>query len=218
MSEGAPEAGADGPTPEEEAAIRRFFGQPIAFEKGVTRMADLPEADRPEAAFAGRSNVGKSSLVNALFNRKNLARASGEPGRTRELNFFLLGEAFRIVDLPGYGYAKAPKTEIARWTALTRDYLRGRPGLKRVFLLIDSRHGVGAGDIAVMQTLDEAAVVYQIVLTKADKLKPTEVAAMEAATALKIKKRPAAHPQVISVSSVKGAGLWRLQQEIMALA
>jgi GTP-binding protein len=204
--------------PPDDEALRRFFGQPIAFEKGVVAMATLPEADRPEVAFAGRSNVGKSSLINALVNRKNLARASAEPGRTRELNFFALGEGVRIVDLPGYGYAKAPKAEIARWTGLVRDYLRGRPGLSRVFLLIDARHGIKDGDRAVMQTLDESAVVYQIVLTKADKIKPTELEALRAATAAAIARRPAAHPRILAVSAHKGAGLDDLRSEIMGLA
>ena len=201
-----------------EEFIRRFLGQPIEFERGVTRMEDLPDADRPEVAFAGRSNVGKSSLVNAAVNRTHLARASSEPGRTRELNFFKIGDRFRIVDLPGYGYAKAPKTEIERWTRLTRDYLRGRPGLTRVFLLIDSRHGLKEPDLAVMKTLDEAAVVYQIVLTKADKPKETELAATIAATAAAVARRPAAHPHILAASAHKGDGLDALRSEMLALA
>jgi GTP-binding protein len=201
-----------------EADIRRFLGLPIAFERGVTRMDDLPDADRPEVAFAGRSNVGKSSLVNGALNRTHLARASSEPGRTRELNFFKVAEIVRIVDLPGYGYAKAPKTEIERWTRLTRDYLRGRPGLARVFLLIDGRHGLKEPDLAVMKTLDEAAVVYQIVLTKTDKPKTTELEALIAKTAAAISRRPAAHPIILACSAHEGFGLDALRSEIMALA
>ena len=153
---------------------RLLFAGPIAFELGVVSMDGLPPAELPEIAFAGRSNVGKSSLLNALTNRKGLARASNEPGRTRELNFFRVGDTLRLVDLPGYGFAKAPKTEIARWTGLMRDYLRGRAPLKRVLLLIDTRHGLKPNDMDVMKALDVSAVTYQIVLTKADKLKPTE--------------------------------------------
>lgn len=201
-----------------DETIRRFLGQPIGFELGVTRMDALPDADRPEVAFAGRSNVGKSSLVNATVNRTHLARASSEPGRTRELNYFKIGEQVRIVDLPGYGYAKAPKSEIERWTTLTRDYLRGRPGLARVFLLIDGRHGLKPPDLAVMKTLDEAAVVYQIVLTKADKPKPTELAALIEATRVAVSRRPAAHPVILACSAHTGAGIDALRCEIMALA
>jgi len=206
----------DLPYPDE--AIRRFLGQPIGFELGVAAMDGLPDADRPEAAFAGRSNVGKSSLVNALLNRTHLARASSEPGRTRELNFFKIGDGMRIVDLPGYGYAKAPKAAIERWTRLTRDYLRGRPGLMRVFLLIDSRHGLKEADLAVMKTLDEAAVVYQITLTKADKPKATELAALIAKTQAAIARRPAAHPTILACSAHAGSGLDALRCEVMALA
>lgn len=207
------------PAPDDlQTQLRRFFGQPIEFELGVTSLASLPLADLPEVAFAGRSNVGKSSLINALTGRKKLARASTEPGRTRELNYFRVGQSIRLVDLPGYGHARAPKTEIARWTALTRDFLRGRPELARVFLLIDARHGLKDADDAVMQTLDAAAVVYQIVLTKADKIKPTELAAICAATADAVKRRPAAHPLLLPTSSETGQGLDALREEILALA
>ncbi|MCA8885082.1 MAG: YihA family ribosome biogenesis GTP-binding protein, partial [Hyphomonadaceae bacterium] len=168
--------------------------------------------------FAGRSNVGKSSLVNALTGRLKLARASTEPGRTRELNFFRVGDALRLVDLPGYGYAKAPKNEISRWTTLTRDYLRGRSTLRRVILLIDGRHGLKPDDKAVMDALDTAAVTYQLVLTKADKVKPTEIAALAKATAAAIAKRPAAHPEIIATSSETGLGIEGLRAEIAALA
>ncbi|MES1202778.1 MAG: ribosome biogenesis GTP-binding protein YihA/YsxC [Pseudomonadota bacterium] len=199
-------------------AAEKFFRQPAAFERGATSLEHLPTADRPEVAFAGRSNVGKSSLMNALLGRKNLVRASSEPGRTRELNFFMLGEAMRLVDLPGYGYAKAPKTDIARWTELMRDYLRGRPGLKRVFLLIDSRHGPKPNDVEIMDALDSAAQSYQLVLTKADKPEDASLAAAQQAALAAIKRRPAAHPDVLVVSAHSGLGLDLLRAEIAALA
>lgn len=209
-------------TPEEEAerieAGRLLFAGPIDFERGVPSMEFLPDAGVPEIAFAGRSNVGKSSLINALTGRNKLARASTEPGRTRELNFFRVGDALRLVDLPGYGYAKAPKNEIGRWTALTRDYLRGRTSLKRVILLIDGRHGLKPDDKDVMDALDKAAVTYQLVLTKADKVKPTEIAALAKATSAAIVKRPAAHPEIIATSSETGLGIELLRAEIAALA
>ncbi|HAQ34486.1 MAG: YihA family ribosome biogenesis GTP-binding protein [Maricaulis sp.] len=185
---------------------------------GAVAMDGLPPPDMPEAAFAGRSNVGKSSLINALTNHRQLARASGEPGRTRELNFFDLGGVIRLVDLPGYGFAKAPKKAAERWTRLTADFLRGRPNLKRVFLLIDSRHGLKTSDEAVMKDFDIAAVSYQIVLTKIDKLKPDEIAPRIADTAKKIERRPAAFPQIIATSSAKGDGIDELRDAVAALA
>jgi GTP-binding protein len=197
---------------------RLLFAGPIDFELGVAKMDGLPEASIPEIAFAGRSNVGKSSLLNALTGRKALARASAEPGRTRELNYFRVGDALRLVDLPGYGYAKAPKAEIARWTTLMRDFLRGRAALKRVLLLVDARHGLKDHDKDVMDALDTAAVTYQIALTKADKLKPTEVADRAAETAAAIAKRPAAHPLILVTSAETGAGIPELRAEIAALA
>lgn len=209
-------------TPEEEAERiergRLLFAGPVDFELGVADMAQLPDAGAPEVAFAGRSNVGKSSLINALTGRNKLARASTEPGRTRELNFFRMGDRLRLVDLPGYGYAKAGKADIKRWTTLTRDYLRGRPTLQRVVLLIDSRHGLKPDDKEVMDALDKAAVIYQLVLTKADKVKPTELAATLAATKTAIAKRPAAHPEIIATSSETGLGIELLRAEIAALA
>lgn len=205
-------------TDDQIEAGRLLFAGPVTFERGVVKMDALPEATLPEIAFAGRSNVGKSSLVNALTGRKALARASGEPGRTRELNFFRLGDRLRFVDMPGYGYAKAPKTEIERWSKLVRDYLRGRPGLARVILLIDSRHGLKANDVAVMDMLDESAVVYQIVLTKADKPSAADLAKVRTATENALGKRPAAHPLVLAASAHDGAGLAELRAEITLLA
>jgi GTP-binding protein len=199
-------------------AGRLLFAGPIAFELGVADMAQLPIADVPEIAFAGRSNVGKSSLINALTGRLKLARASTEPGRTRELNFFRMGDRLRLVDLPGYGYAKAGREAIERWTTLTRDYLRGRPSLKRVILLIDARHGLKPHDFDVMDGLDKAAVNYQLVLTKADKIKPTEAESLIAVTAKQIAKRPAAHPDIIATSAETGLGIDLLRAEIAALA
>lgn len=186
-------------------------------------MSQLPPMGANEVAFAGRSNVGKSSLVNATLNRKGLARASSEPGRTRELIFFSLkdkddAEYMRIVDLPGYGYARASKSEISRWTNATRDFLKGRTALKRVFVLIDARHGLKPNDMEILKELDGAAVSYQIILTKTDKLKATELATLTEKTAALITKRPAAHPIVMAVSSHNGAGLKELREEIMSLA
>jgi len=209
-------------TPDERDAWleagRLLFAGPVEFERGVVNMASLPDADVPEVAFAGRSNVGKSSLINALTGRNKLARASTEPGRTRELNFFRMGDRLRLVDLPGYGYAKAPKSEIGRWTALTQDYLRGRAALKRVILLLDSRHGLKSHDTDVMDALDNAAVTYQLVMTKADKQKPTEIETLAAAIGKTIAKRPAAHPSIIATSAETGAGIPELRAEIAALA
>jgi GTP-binding protein len=209
-------------TPDEEAqwleAGRLLFAGPIVFERGVVGMDHLPDADLPEVAFAGRSNVGKSSLINALTGRNKLARASTEPGRTRELNFFLMPEKLRVVDLPGYGYAKAGKADIERWTSLTRDYLRGRASLKRVLLLIDARHGLKPHDKDVMDALDLAAVNYQIVLTKADKLKTSKIDAVAKAVASAIAKRPAAHPELRVTSSETGMGIDLLRADIAALA
>lgn len=206
------------PDPDWIEAGRVLFAGPVTFELGVVSMEHLPPGDLPEVAFAGRSNVGKSSLINAVTGRNKLARASTEPGRTRELNFFRVGERLRLVDLPGYGYAKAGKADIKRWTGLTRDYLRGRAALKRVLLLVDGRHGLKPHDKEVMDALDTAAVNYQIVLTKADKLKPTEADAAAEATRAAIAKRAAAHPEVILTSAEKGDGVEQLRAEIAALA
>ncbi|ABI64750.1 ribosome biogenesis GTP-binding protein YihA/YsxC [Maricaulis maris] len=185
---------------------------------GAVALDHLPEPDRLEVAFAGRSNVGKSSLINALTNQKGLARASGEPGRTRELNFFNVeGGDLRIVDLPGYGYAKAPKPVVEKWTRLTKAFLRGRVNLKRVYLLIDSRHGLKDVDLKIMDVFDEAAVSYQVVLTKTDKIKPPAVKRLIGETGEKIARRPAAFPRVIATSSAKQDGVDQLRAEIVAL-
>lgn len=185
---------------------------------GAVSLQALPPSDLPEVAFAGRSNVGKSSLLNALTGHKSLARTSGDPGRTRELNFFNLGGVMRLVDLPGYGFAKAPKDVAQRWTALTQDYLRGRVNLKRIFLLIDARHGLKKNDLAVMDDLDKSAVVYQITLTKLDKLKPSEREAIVEETAKAISRRPAAFPRVAATSSAKRLGLEELRADIAEIA
>jgi GTP-binding protein len=202
-------------TDEEIEAARVLFAQPATFVMGAAKIEQLPAPDLPEVAFAGRSNVGKSSLINALVGMKALARASNEPGRTREVNFFDLGGRLRLVDLPGYGWAKAGKQVTKKFQNLGRDYLRGRVSLKRVYLLIDSRHGLKSVDTEALDTLDEAAVSYQIVLTKADKLKKGEAEAVAAQTLKAIAKRPAAYPAVVVTSSEKGEGIPDLRAEIV---
>ncbi len=197
---------------------RLLFAGPCAFMLGVVGMDGLPEEGPPEIAFAGRSNVGKSSLLNALTGRKNLARASNTPGRTKEVNYFDLGGALRLVDLPGYGYARATRKDAKKWAGVTREFLRGRRALRRVCLLIDARHGLKDIDEEVMSLLDAAAVNYQIVLTKADKDKPTAIEALVADTSARIRKRPAAHPAVLATSAETGAGLAALRAEIARLA
>ncbi len=197
---------------------RLLFAREVTFMLSVVNLESLPPADRPEICFAGRSNVGKSSLINALTNRKGLARASNTPGRTRELNYFNVDDRLNLVDLPGYGYARAPKTEISNWTRLTRAFLRGRAGLRRVFLLIDSRHGIKPTDIELMEMLDDAAVTYQLVLTKIDKIKKTELEKVMRRTSRTINKRPAAHPELMVTSSEKKTGLDDLRAEIATLA
>jgi len=203
---------------EEIEAARVLFAHPCEFLMGAVSIDGLPTADLPEVAFAGRSNVGKSSLINGLVGRHGLARASNEPGRTREVNFFVLDDRLRLVDLPGYGFARAGKATTAKFQNLGRSYLRGRANLQRVYLLIDARHGLKKPDGEAMDALDLAAVSYQVVLTKADKLKPPEVAKTTAATLAALKKRPAAFPRVLATSSAKGPGLPELRAEIMAAA
>lgn len=198
-------------------AGEKLFRQECEFVKGVVNVAGLPEPRALEVAFAGRSNVGKSSLLNALVSRKSLARTSGTPGRTREVNFFTLGDDVFLVDLPGYGYARASKTEVKGWNRLIQDYLRGRQALRRVFLLIDARHGLKKTDESILALMDEAAVSYQAVLTKADKLKPGALERVLDATEAGLAKHPAAFPQVLATSANKGTGLDGLRATIATL-
>ena len=197
---------------------RLLFAQSCDFIMGVRTEVDLPPVELPEVAFAGRSNVGKSSLLNALTNRRTLARTSNTPGRTREVNFFRLGGRLMLVDLPGYGYARAGKEEIARWNELIGDYLRGRGNLLRVYLLIDARRGIGAPDRKVMQLLDKAAVVYQVVLTKIDKVKPVPLGKVQAATEAELKRHGAAYPEILATSSKNKIGLELLRATVATLA
>ncbi len=206
-------------TDDEIEAGRKLFAAETKFVKGVVDLEGLPKGDRPEIAFAGRSNVGKSSLINALTSRRNLARASNTPGRTQEINFFDLADGqMYLVDLPGYGFADAPKKNVDAWSRLTLDYLRTRSKLKRVFLLIDSRRGIGEVDLGIMKQFDASAVGYQIVLTKTDKLKRSDLVPTVEAAAAVLEKQPAAHPRVIVTSSEKGVGIPDLRAEINALA
>ncbi len=199
-------------------AGRLLFARPFGFVKGCVRIADLPPPDRLEIAFAGRSNVGKSSLINALTGRVALARTSNTPGRTQELNIFEAEQApLRIVDMPGYGFAQAPKDKVATWTKLIHAYLTGRPNLRRVYVLVDARHGIKANDKTVMNELDRAAVSYQIVLTKADKPNARDLERLIAETRAGIAKRPAAHPEIIVTSSETRLGIPELRAEIAAL-
>ena len=199
-------------------AARVLFARESAFLMGAVNMDGLPEADLPEVAFAGRSNVGKSSLINALVSRHRLARASTEPGRTRELNFFTLDGRLRLVDLPGYGFAKVSRGTARKFQDLGRSYLRGRPNLKRAYLLIDARHGLKPSDDEALDALDTAAVSYQIILTKADKIKAAEVVDVTARTLAAVSKRPAAFPRVLATSAEKGGGLAELRAEIALAA
>ncbi len=190
---------------------RKIFAGNCDFMLGVVALGGLPEANLPEVAFAGRSNVGKSSLVNTLTGRNSLARTSNTPGRTQELNYFNLGDRLYMVDMPGYGYAKVSKDKIKSWTALIFDYLRGRPTLRCVFILVDARHGLKPSDIELMEMLDKSAVSYRIVLTKSDKVKTQGLEAITEKIKLAIKDHGAAHPDLIYTSSVKGTGIPELR-------
>ncbi len=210
------------PDAEAQAALveagRLLFARDITFLRGAVALDGLPPIGLPEIAFAGRSNVGKSSLINALCGRSTVARTSNTPGRTQELNFFDVSGRLVMVDMPGYGFASAPKDKVDAWTRLVKGFLRGRPTLRRCFLLVDSRHGLKDSDRDMMKMLDQSAVVYQVVLTKVDKLKTSEVEAVRARTAEEIARHVAAHPVLILTSSEKGDGIPDLRTEIVQLA
>lgn len=204
---------------EDLEAGRLMFARAWDFLTSVTDMSNLPDASGTEIAFAGRSNVGKSRLINALTGRKGLARTSSTPGRTQMLNFFVAPDMpLTIVDMPGYGYAQAPKELVEAWTQLVFSYLRGRPNLRRVILLIDSRHGIKKNDLEAMELLDKAAVVYQVVLTKSDKIKPPQLTRLISETQALLAKRVAAHPLIIATSSEKNKGIDELRAELCLLA
>ena len=196
----------------------RFFRKPCTFLKGVASITQLPDADLPEVCMAGRSNVGKSSLINALTGRKGLARTSDTPGRTQEINFFSVDDRLLLADLPGYGYARAPREKVQQWTDMIHLYLKGRQNLRRIFLLIDSRHGLKENDREIMSMLDLAAVNYQVVLTKIDKLKEPALERVLSATHVELRQHAASHPNILCTSSTKVTGLDMLRAEIAALA
>jgi GTP-binding protein len=209
----------EAPAPEAAAseAGRRLFAGPVEFLKGVVAMSGLPPADRTELCFAGRSNVGKSSLINALTGRKSLARASNTPGRTQEVNFFTLGDSHYLVDLPGYGFANAPVDVVRKWQALLKTYLSGRANLRRAFVLVDARHGIKPVDEEIMALLDRAAVPFQCVLTKTDKIGAEARDSVLAQVRARLAPHPAAYPELILTSSEKGEGLATLRATIAAL-
>lgn len=204
--------------PSQLEAGRRLFAQQTDFLKGVVALDGLPPADRIEVCFAGRSNVGKSTLINALTGRKGLARASNTPGRTQEINVFTLADAHYLIDLPGYGYANAPVQVVAKWQALLKAYLAGRPNLRRAFVLIDARHGIKPVDEEIMSLLDSAAVTFQTVLTKTDKVKEKDRARVLDQVRAKLQTHPAAFPEIVLTSSEKGYGIDTLRAVIATLA
>lgn len=208
---------AETPDPQTEERGRLLFAGETDFVKGVVAMSGLPPADRIEVCFAGRSNVGKSSLINALTGRKGLARASNTPGRTQEINFFTAGEDHYLVDLPGYGYANAPLPVVEKWQKLLKQYLSGRQTLRRAFVLIDARHGVKKVDEEIMSLLDSSAVTFQCVLTKADKVKADERQAVLDRTRAALAKHPAAFPEIVLTSSEKGDGIPTLRAIVATL-
>lgn len=201
----------ESPEPAEREAGRMLFAQQTEFLKGVVAMSGLPPADRIEVCFAGRSNVGKSTLINALTGRRGLARASNTPGRTQEINFFTVADSHYVVDLPGYGYANAPLPVVEKWQRLLKAYLAGRQTLRRAFVLIDARHGAKPVDEEIMTLLDKAAVTFQCVMTKVDKVKATDLDAVMAVTRAALARHPAAFPEVVLTSSEKGDGIETLR-------
>lgn len=203
--------------PEMLEEANKLFHKECKFMLGVAKLEQLPNSDLPEVAFSGRSNVGKSSIINALFYQKKLAKTSNTPGRTQQLNYFMLDERLYLVDLPGYGFAKAPESTVKNWQRLIMAYLQGRVNLKRVFLLIDSRHGIKKVDADIMEMLDKAAVTYQVVLTKTDKISAKELVAITNKTAEEIKKHAAAYPKILATSSEKNLGLEEFRAEICSL-
>ncbi len=203
--------------PVQTADVKDLFSNRAKFVLGVAELQQLPITKMPEVAFAGRSNVGKSSLINAITNQKGLAKTSNTPGRTQQLNFFCLDDKIYMVDLPGYGYAKAPDSQVRKWQQIIFAYLQGRVNLKRVFLLIDARHGIKKNDQEIMNMLDAAAVTYQIVLTKIDKISKAELETVLSAAIIATKEHPAAYVKVLATSSEKNIGISDLQAEIASL-